>query len=97
VVAYLLSEVHLAELSECGIPDSSSINERHPAKTAEYSADRQMHYHIGCGLGVAYPKYAEESATLRSHQRASSSPPATAGPEIAAMTGLESCIRVTLF
>jgi hypothetical protein len=46
---------------------------------------------------IADPKYAEASATLRSHQRASSNPPATAGPETAAITGFESCIRVTLY
>lgn len=40
------------------------------------------------------PKTASCSATLRSHQSASSSPPATACPETAAMTGLVSRIRV---
>ncbi len=40
------------------------------------------------------PKLASRAATRRSHQIASSSPPATAYPSMAAMTGLESRIRV---
>lgn len=40
------------------------------------------------------PSVASDSATRRSHQSASSSPPATAYPEIAAITGLLSVIRV---
>jgi hypothetical protein len=37
---------------------------------------------------------ASRAATLRSHQSASSSPPATAGPSIAAITGFDNLRRV---
>ena len=40
------------------------------------------------------PRTASSSATRRSHQAASSRPPATACPLIAAITGLPRCIRV---
>ncbi len=40
------------------------------------------------------PKTASRAATRRSHQRASSRPPATAWPSTAAITGFESSMRV---
>ncbi|MEZ4309996.1 MAG: hypothetical protein R3F14_18305 [Polyangiaceae bacterium] len=40
------------------------------------------------------PSVASSSATRRSHHSASSIPPATANPEIAAITGFDSIMRV---